>query len=348
MSGKKGVTHITPKERTKIEGYVAIGMKAPAIAAALGRERSAIYKELRRGRYVRLTSEWKEVTAYSAEIAQRDYEEKAAGKGPALKIGKDFAFADFIEQKIILEKYSPAASLAAIKLEGRHFATEICIKTLYNYIDAGIFSVLENRHLLRKSKRRPLTNGEPLFRAKRPLCSSIEERPAEIRNRETFGNWEMDTVIGKAKGGGPVLLVFTERLTRLEIIRKIGSKTTAEVVHALNRLERDLGAKFKRIFRTITIDNGSEFMDTEGMEKSCRTKGLRTKIYYCHPYSSWERGSNENANGIIRRFIPKGTSIEQYSDKDIARVEQWINNYPRRILGYQTAQNLFDSYLGAA
>ena len=118
MAGKKRVTHISPKERTKIEGYVQIGMKAPAIAAALGRERSAIYKELRRGKYTRLTTEWKEISAYSAEIAQRDHEEKASGKGPALKIGRDFAFADFIEQKIVIERYSPAAALAAIKLEG--------------------------------------------------------------------------------------------------------------------------------------------------------------------------------------------------------------------------------------
>lgn len=348
MAGKKGVTHIGSEERTKIEAYVAIGMKAPAIAAALGRERSAIYKELRRGRYTRLTSEWEEVTAYSAEIAQRDYAEKAAGKGPSLKIGKDFAFADFIEKKIVKERYSPAAALASIELEGQHFVTKVCVKTLYNYIDAGIFSELENKHLLRKNKKKPKIDSKPKFRAKRPLCTSIEERPEEIENRETFGHWEMDTVIGKAKGGGPVLLVLTERLSRQEIIRKIGSKTTSEVVRALNRLERDMGASFKHIFRTITIDNGSEFMDTEGIEKSCRTKSPRTKVYYCHPYSSWERGSNENANGIIRRFIPKGTSIEQYSDKDIARVEWWINNYPRKILGYQTSQMLFDSYLEAA
>ena len=348
MSGKKGVKHISPEERSKIEGYVAIGMKAPAIAAALGRERSAIYKELRRGRYTRLTSEWEEVISYSAEIAQNDYEKKASGKGPSLKIGKDFGFADFIEQKIVEERYSPAAALAAIKLEGRHFTTEVCVKTLYNYIDVGIFSELENKHLLRKSKKKPKTDNKPKLRAKHPLCVSIEERPEEIENRETFGHWEMDTIIGKAKGGGPVLLVLTERLSRQEIIRKIGSKTTSEVVRALNRLERDMGASFKHIFRTITIDNGSEFMDTTGIEKSCRTKSPRTKVYYCHPYSSWERGSNENANGIIRRFIPKGTSIEQYSDKDIAKVERWINNYPRKILGYRTSQMIFDSYLEAA
>lgn len=169
MSGKKGVRHISPEERTKIEGYVQIGMKAAQIAVALGRERSTIYKELRRGRYIRLTTEWEEVSAYSAEIAQRDHEEKAAGKGPALKIGRDFAFADFIEQKIITERYSPAAALAAIKLEGQHFETEVCIKTLYNYIDAGIFSELENRHLLRKGKKEPKADTKPKFRIKRPL-----------------------------------------------------------------------------------------------------------------------------------------------------------------------------------
>lgn len=122
-------------------------MKASAIAAALGRDRSAIYKELRRGRYTRLTTEWEEVRSYSAEIAQKDHEEKVAGKGPSLKIGKDFAFANYVEQKIIREKYSPAAALAAIKLEDQHFATEVCVKTLYNYIDAGIFAELKNEHL---------------------------------------------------------------------------------------------------------------------------------------------------------------------------------------------------------
>ena len=348
MAGKKGVRHISPEERTKIEGYVAIGMKAPAIAKALGRERSAIYKELRRGRYTRLTSEWETITVYSAEIAQRDYAEKAAGKGPSLKVGKDFAFADFIEQKIIREKYSPAAALAVIILEGHHFETKICVKTLYNYIDSGIFSELGNNHLLRKGKRKSKGKTAPPIRARCLLCSSIAERPQEILERSTFGHWEMDTVVGKAKGSGPVLLVLTERLTRYEIIIKIKSKTAKEVIRALNRLERSLGARFSKIFKTITVDNGSEFMDTKGVEKSCFGKKVRTKVYYCHPYSSWERGSNENTNGIIRRFIPKGAPIEQYSDKDIARVQQWINNYPRKVLGYLTAQILFDSCLGAA
>ncbi len=161
-------------------------------------------------------------------------------------------------------------------------------------------------------------------------------------------NWEMDTVIGRIKGGGSVLLVLTERLTRYEIIMKMKHKTAAEVVRCLSRLERKYGSRFKRVFRTITVDNGSEFMDTEGMEKSCRTKGKRIQIFYCHPYSSWERGSNENANAIIRRFIPKGTLIEEYSEKQILKIEQWINNYPRKILGYQNARTLYEEHLSAA
>lgn len=143
-------------------------------------------------------------------------------------------------------------------------------------------------------------------------------------------------------------MVLTERLTRYEIIMKMKGKTTAEVVRCLDCLERKVGARFQDVFRTITVDNGSEFMNTEGLEKSCRKKKSRTTVYYCHPYSSWERGSNENANSIIRRFIPKGTPIDRYSDREIARIQQWINNYPRKILGNLTAQILFDSYLASA
>ena len=155
----------------------------------------------------------------------------------------------------------------------------------------------------------------------------------------------MDTVTGKAKGKGQVLLVLTERSTRQEIIMKLRHKTTAEVVHALNRLERRYGRRFPLLFKSITVDNGAEFMDCAGMEKSYRSKAQRTKIYYCHPYSAWERGSNENANAMIRRFIPKGTPIENYSEQDIQRIQDWMNRYPRKILDYKCSDDLFLAHL---
>lgn len=348
MAGKKGVKHLSPKDRDKLEALYSHKVSVSEIARYLGRHRSTIYKELRRGRYNRRTTDWREVVAYSADIAQEDYNRKATAKGAPLKIGQDFAFAAYIEQKIIREKYSPAAALAVIRLEGMSFDTTVCTKTLYNYIDSGLFLHLGNQHLLYKSRKKLKQKPEKLRRIKRPLCSSIDDRPKEVSDRDSFGHWEMDTVVGKAKGGGPVLLVLTERLTRYEIILKMQDKTMAQVVRCLNRLERQLGARFQQVFRTITVDNGSEFMDTEGIEKSCRSKGSRTKVFYCHPYSSWERGSNENANAIIRRFIPKGTPMERYTEKEILKVEQWINNYPRKILGYKNAKTLFERYLVTA
>ena len=120
------------------------------------------------------------------------------------------------------------------------------------------------------------------------------------------------------------------------------------VVQALDRLERRMGAKFREVFRSITVDNGSEFQDCKGMERSRRARRPRTKVYYCHPYSAYERGSNENMNRIIWRFFPKGTSFDCVTAAEVAWVERWLANYPRRILGWKTPQMLFDEHLSPA
>lgn len=150
----------------------------------------------------------------------------------------------------------------------------------------------------------------------------------------------MDTVIGQQKKK-PCLLVFTERLTRFELIMQLKSKTQSEVVKALNRLERN-NKNFKEIFKTITVDNGVEFLNPVLLEKSCHTKAKRTTVYYCHPYCSSERGSNENANKLIRRFIPKGQSMKGIQKHDIAKIQNWINNLPRKIHNYNTAHRLLE------
>ena len=114
------------------------------------------------------------------------------------------------------------------------------------------------------------------------------------------------------------------------------------VVKILNSLEFKYGRKFKQIFKSITVDNGSEFSDFNGMERSIfGKKNKRTNVYYCHPYSSYERGTNERINREIRRLIPKGTALGQFSRQDIQYVEDWVNNYPRKVLGYATSEELF-------
>lgn len=135
-----------------------------------------------------------------------------------------------------------------------------------------------------------------------------------------------------------------ENLKANEIIFKLPDHTDEAVVAALDRLERKWGADmFKRVFKTITVDNGSEFADAEGLQRSIINEGeKRTKVYYCHPYSSWERGTNEETNKMIRRKIPKGTNFDDRTEEEVESIEDWINGYPRKIHGYHSAGELFE------
>lgn len=143
-----------------------------------------------------------------------------------------------------------------------------------------------------------------------------------------------------------MLVRMTSKDTAIIVIR-VPDHTTASVVRALDRLERKMGKDFRRVFKSITVDNGSEFMDCEGIERSYRLKQPRTKVYYCHPYSPQERGSNENMNRIIRRIFPKGTNFDEVTPAEVAAAEEWLNNYPREILGWKSSQALFDIYIAA-
>lgn len=199
----------------------------------------------------------------------------------------------------------------------------------------------------------PLEKLRPLFMhckcgksaSRAPAGESIEQRPKEIDEREEFGHWEGDTVYsGKGKRKTTrALLTLTERKTRKEIIIAIPNRKAETVVKALDALERKLGARrFRAIFKSITFDNGTEFAAAEELERSCVNKRLpRTKVYFCHPYSSWERGTNENTNGMIRRRFPKGTNFAAVTNAQIAQAENWINNYPRKILGYKSSEIVF-------
>lgn len=142
-------------------------------------------------------------------------------------------------------------------------------------------------------------------------------------------------------------MTLTERKLRAEITQKIPFRTIEAVCSALDQRERKLGSKkFKKLFKSITGDCGSEFMDYEKLECSYRGGGsVLTAFYYAHPWSS-ERGSNEQANGMIRRFFPKGTDLSKVSKKEIKKVQNWTNNYPRKILGGLTANLLIQKEIG--
>jgi IS30 family transposase len=336
--------HFSWDDRLRLETMLRDGKSPKEIAERVGFHLSSVYREIERGQYQHKLSDWTFEARYSPEIAHRKYKENLAAKGAELKIGKDHKFAEYIESKIINDRYSPAAALMDIKRRGLAFGVKICVATLYSYIDKGIFLNLTNKHLPVKSLQKQ--EYKRLRRSHAPKGESIEQRPTEISERTTHGHWEMDTVKGK-RDTKKVLLVLTERLTRQEITMPMADNTAASVVKALDTLERRHGAIFPRMFQTITVDNGSEFADCNGMERSYTGAGKRTTLYYCHPYSSWERGSNENQNKLIRRWVPKGTPIENYTDEDVARIEDWINNYPRAIFQGRAAVDLFTDRLAA-
>lgn len=348
MANKKGSHQLTKADRIKIEALLKAGHSKKEIADQLGVHRSTIYNELKRGQYEYLTSEWTTEIRYSPDIAQKRAEENLKVRGTQLKIGNDIAYANYIEDKIVNEDYSPAAVLGELKAQGREkdFDTTVCVATLYSYIDKGIFLKLTNKDLpVKKNKKRRYKKVRKQ-QARAAAGDSIEKRPEEIEQREEFGHWEMDSVIGQRGKSKNTLLVLTERKTRDEIIFKLPDHTAEAVVAAVDRLEKKWGGMFKQVFKSITVDNGSEFADVNGLERSILEKGeKRTHLYYCHPYSSWERGTNEVTNKMVRRKVPKGTNFDDKTDKEIEKIESWINGYPRRIHGYRSAGELFTEEL---
>ena len=338
--------HLTWNDRLRIEAFLKCKKTVQEIADEIGVHRNTIYNEIKRGRYIHTNSDLTEEERYNPDAAQRAYEENLAAKGPGLKIGNDHKLAEHIEQRIIEQNYSPAAVLGEIKVKGLAFDTSICETTLYSYIKKGVFLNLGSSHLPNKGKKKRPYNKVKKVAARKAAGTSIERRPPEVDSREEIGHWEMDCVEGKKKTK-ETLLVLSERKSRKEIIIKMKDQTAGSVVAALDRLERRYGSLFSKVFQTITVDNGSEFADCAGMEKSCRRNGNRTKIFYCHPYSSYERGTNENINLMIRRWFPKGTDFGKITARAIKAVEDWLNTYPREILGFYSAGDVFAERLAA-
>lgn len=335
-------------ETRRIEKWLKMGMKPREVADKLRVHVSTIYRELKRGAYDRLDGgTWEVKTAYSPDIAEEKYQAHLREKGPDLKIGNDHELANYIETTILDKDCSPAAVLGFAMIEGKKFKTSLSVPTIYKYIAKGLFLNLTQeelpRHGKKKHKYKKVKKNKSASRA--PAGESIEQRPEEIDEREEFGHWEGDTVYsGKGKRKTTrALLTLTERKTRKEIIIAIPNRKAETVVKALDALERKLGARrFRAIFKSITFDNGTEFAAAEGLERSCVNKRLpRTKVYFCHPYSSWERGTNENTNGMIRRRFPKGTNFAAVTNAQITQAENWINNYPRKILGYKSSEIVF-------
>ena len=339
MSSEKGrmFSHLQWKDRLRIEKMLREKKKPGEIAAALRVDSSTIYREIKRGQTVQRDTNLVDRLVYCAETAERKYQEHLRAKGPELKIGNDYRLAQYIEGKIADDGYSPQAALHKIQEDDLKFSVTLSKWTVYKYINDGVFLRLTNKTLPMGGKRKGEYKKVQATRA--PKGDSIEERPKGIDRREEPFHWEMDSVLSAKEGGSKKrFLTMTERKTRADLVFLMPDGTMASVVAVLDRLEKKLGIEdFRKIFSTITVDNGSEFQDWEGMTRAATSNGDRTHIYYCHPYSAFERGSNENGNRMIRRKVPKGTDFTGITEEDTLQVQRWVNEYPRGILGGRCA-----------
>lgn len=335
---KKG-KHLEYSERQSIERWFNRDKRTKIeIAELLDRTEKTIRNEIKRGLVKNLTTELIEIWVYSADVAQQKYEYYLKAKGPKLKIDNDYELKEYVEKSIKEDKKSP--EVIAEEIKTMNFKTKMCARTIRNNIYAGdIYDIKSTDMIYNKEYKEK--NKDKTVSEKVPPEKSIDYRPKEANTREEYGHWEGDLVIGTKKRGA-VLFTLTERKTREEIIIKIPGKKAEYVAKALDMIEKRYKKEFYNKFKTITFDNGGEFRNWESLEKSYykRRKIVRTQVYYAHPYRSGERGSNENANRLIRRFIPKGIDITPISEEYIQKIENWINNYPRAMFNYKSTNEI--------
>ncbi|MDD7511957.1 MAG: IS30 family transposase [Peptostreptococcaceae bacterium] len=340
-------SHLSMNDRLIIERMLKKGYSKKSIADAIGCCLATIYNEIKRGKCTQLNSSLKEYTIYSPEKSEYLYH-KYKSKGFKPKILSDKRLQEHLRHLIVDERLSPKAALLKIKTEGLKFSIEIkSVNTIYKAIRDGNLPGVKMCHLVLQGRKRKKVTKVHRIHKKAPANKSIEDRDEEILNRNEFGHWEMDTVFGKINNK-KTLLVLTERKTRYEIIEVLKSKSIDEVRKALNRVEKRYGYTFYHIFKSITVDNGSEFKGYESIEKALYRKGNRTNVYYCHPNCPSERGSNENNNKFIRRYLPKGSDFDKLVTRNkIKKIEAKMNAYPREIFAGYAALHQFTAELKA-
>mgnify|MGYP003608523064 FL=1 len=345
--GKKriGGKHFNWEERVRLEALVRALFprgRAPdftRLGALLGRHRSSVSREYARGAVVNLTGELVPYRAYSARKAQDAAGRAALNKGPRGRLTTGVAAA--IRDLILLERLSPYAAVMRLRARG-DLPWVPCERSVYYAIDAGLLGVSRSQLPYRPTGKRRKRDGTRMSYTNtrgRP----ITERPPGADDRSEYGHWEADTVVGGTGTSPACLLVLTERMTRRVVVRKLRARTQKAVARELDRLERARHAFFLSL-KTVTCDNGCEFLDFDAIERSALRPGRRCEVFFAHPFRASERGSNENANRIVRRFVPKGADIAAFTRKRIQRIEDWINALPRKLLDGLSAEEKVKRY----
>ena len=314
-------TQLAREQRYQIYALRKAGQNQSQIALVLGCHKSTISRELRRN------CGEKGYRPYQADELAFDRQCEAYRSRIAWQTWQQV-------ERLLRQEWSPEQIAGYLKLTKQPTVSHECIY-LYVYADKRRGGTL-HRHLRSQKKQRKRYNGY-IRRGQIPNRTSIEQRPQIVARKGRFGDWEADTIIGARHKGG--ILSVVERKSKLVRLRKLTTKSATEMKDASIELLTPLAAKV----HTITVDNGKEFCDHELI-----AAGLKARIYFAHPYASWERGLNENTNGLIRQYFPKKSDFTRITEKELQRVEDLLNNRPRKTLGYLTPNQASFKHLSVA
>lgn len=307
---------LTKEERYQIYALKKEGLSQSAIARNIGKDKSTISRELRRN---------KGQKGYRPKQAHTFAEQRESSKPKHQRLGEKQI--KYIEEKIKL-KWSPEQISGKMKIKGMESVSH---ETIYRYLQrdkkAGGTLYKHLRHKSKKYKRRYGSNDRSGQISNK--CS-IEDRPDVVDKKERIGDLEIDLVIGKDHK--QALVTVVDRKSKFTIIKKVENKKATTIKEALI----DMILPIKRWTHTITSDNGKEFASFDEISKA-----LNADYYFCHPYSSWERGLNENTNGLIRQYFPKGSSFKEITQKQVLDVQNSLNYRPRKTLGFKTPAEVF-------
>jgi len=309
---------LTPAERYMLAALRRQGCNQSQIARALGRHRSTVCRELRRNG-TRVDGRYRAFTA----------QERTNGRRSRSRRNSHFTAADFaLVDELLRRQWSPEQVAGRLRREGRLLISH---ETIYRHIwrDKREGGALHT-HLRGARKRRRKRYGAYDSRGRLAGKRMISERPAEVESREVIGHWEADTVMGA--GAKDCVLTLVERKTGLVLVGKLPDRTAASLSRRAVGLIRGSGARFE----TVTADNGTEFHDYRRVE---RLTGAA--FYFARPYRSWERASNENANGLLRQYLPKGESMAGLSQHQCNAIARKLNTRPRKRLGFRTPLECF-------
>lgn len=290
------------------------------IADALGRHAATISRELRRNTYAQCHM----YTYYWARYIVK-HRKASTNQQKARKLTDEFA--PLIEQ-LIRQYLSPEQVSGYLK---KHHAISLSHETIYRFIYGDVTRKAQLKPFLRQGgKRRRKRYGSGARVSCIPNRVSITERPPVVEKKERLGDWECDTVIGKDRRS--VLVTVVDRASLYTCCSRVFSRSAHVVSQAIIRMLRP----FKERVLTLTFDNGSEFV-----KHATIARALKANTYFAHPYSSWERGINENTNGLLRQFFPKQTDFRTVSCRQVTKAVNYLNNRPRKTRGYRTPNQLF-------